>query len=432
MKKALVLGGGGSKGAYELGVWKALNELHMTFDLVCGTSIGAMNGVLYAQKDYEKAYHLWMTIEVDDVFTHGVSFDMDLDLLLSQKEKYGDLMSSYIKHKGVNIQPFIDTITPLFDAEKFFQSDIDYACMTYNFTKGKAEAFSKKDMRADNVLDYVLASGSCFPAFPMKEIDHEYYIDGGYSDNVPVALAKKLGADVVVAVDLKPIEHKQLHEDEKNVLYIQPYVSLGSFLLFDRDRIKRNMQLGYQDTLKKLGQFYGTIYTFSKNDKHLIEQLNAYLQNSVDHMYEFLNDDELPLVIEKVRDFRNQQYLKPYEGYDYPYVAMIEDVAWMLELTDIGIWNFERFVKTVYTKLQERSLILSNIQLSVSGLKDFIIELKNKSELECICFIFQFIMDTSMDEREREKGLHALRLVFNDSFAKACCIYAYAVKMQQD
>ena len=58
MKRALVLGGGGSKGAYEIGVWKALDEMHQQFDLVCGTSIGAMIGVLYVQHDYPKAYDL--------------------------------------------------------------------------------------------------------------------------------------------------------------------------------------------------------------------------------------------------------------------------------------------------------------------------------------------------------------------------------------
>lgn len=46
MKRALVLGGGGAKGAYEIGVWKALNELGEQFDLVCGTSIGALIGAM--------------------------------------------------------------------------------------------------------------------------------------------------------------------------------------------------------------------------------------------------------------------------------------------------------------------------------------------------------------------------------------------------
>ena len=46
MKRAVVLSGGGSKGSYEIGVWKALRRLHIKYDIVTGTSIGALNGAL--------------------------------------------------------------------------------------------------------------------------------------------------------------------------------------------------------------------------------------------------------------------------------------------------------------------------------------------------------------------------------------------------
>ena len=55
--KALVLSGGGSKGSYQIGVWKALRKLHIKFDIVTGTSVGALNGALVAQKNYYKAIH---------------------------------------------------------------------------------------------------------------------------------------------------------------------------------------------------------------------------------------------------------------------------------------------------------------------------------------------------------------------------------------
>lgn len=100
MKRALVLGGGGSKGAYEIGVWKALDEMHQQFDLVCGTSIGAMIGVLYVQHDYPKAYDLWKDLKVEDIMVNGVNLDKDIELIMSQKGKYADFLSSYIHHKG--------------------------------------------------------------------------------------------------------------------------------------------------------------------------------------------------------------------------------------------------------------------------------------------------------------------------------------------
>ena len=55
MNRALVLSGGGSRGAYEIGAWQALEELGVKFDGVYGTSIGAMNAALVAQGDLNAA-----------------------------------------------------------------------------------------------------------------------------------------------------------------------------------------------------------------------------------------------------------------------------------------------------------------------------------------------------------------------------------------
>ena len=57
-KTALVLSGGGSRGAYEIGVWKALKGLRIRIDLVTGTSVGAINGALVAQRDLRIAEKL--------------------------------------------------------------------------------------------------------------------------------------------------------------------------------------------------------------------------------------------------------------------------------------------------------------------------------------------------------------------------------------
>ncbi|MEG0737055.1 MAG: patatin-like phospholipase family protein, partial [Longicatena sp.] len=180
MKKALVLGGGGSKGAYEIGVWKALNELDMKFDIVTGTSIGALIGVLVVQDDYEKALQLWEHLSVEDVMVNGVNMDMDIELIMSQKGKYIDFLSSYLHHKGADISPFVEIVKNMYDPKKFFESKLDYGCMTVNFSKHCAQPMLKKDMSEIDVVDYIIASASCFPAFPMKIINDEKFIDGGY------------------------------------------------------------------------------------------------------------------------------------------------------------------------------------------------------------------------------------------------------------
>ena len=67
-KKALVLGGGGAKGSYQMGVWQAIRELGLKFDIIVGTSIGALNGAMMTQDDFETADQLWNTIEYEKIF----------------------------------------------------------------------------------------------------------------------------------------------------------------------------------------------------------------------------------------------------------------------------------------------------------------------------------------------------------------------------
>ena len=70
-KTAFVLSGGGSRGAYEIGVWKALKELGVEIDMVFGTSVGAINGAMVAQDEPELAEKLWKQMQT------GMIFDLD-------------------------------------------------------------------------------------------------------------------------------------------------------------------------------------------------------------------------------------------------------------------------------------------------------------------------------------------------------------------
>ena len=66
--RALVLSGGGAKGSYQIGVWKALRQLGIKFDLVTGTSSGAINGALIVQGSYFKALSIWNKLNFNNIF----------------------------------------------------------------------------------------------------------------------------------------------------------------------------------------------------------------------------------------------------------------------------------------------------------------------------------------------------------------------------
>ena len=85
MKRALVLTGGGSRGAYEIGVWQALDALGVRFDGAYGTSIGALNAALFAQGDLEGAVALWSNITVKQIMAVEDDDDFAVDRMIASK-----------------------------------------------------------------------------------------------------------------------------------------------------------------------------------------------------------------------------------------------------------------------------------------------------------------------------------------------------------
>ena len=67
-KLALVLAGGGARGAYEVGVWQAMAELGMEIDIVTGSSVGSINGAMVCQGDLELSLKMWKEMETHKVF----------------------------------------------------------------------------------------------------------------------------------------------------------------------------------------------------------------------------------------------------------------------------------------------------------------------------------------------------------------------------
>ena len=84
-KRALTLCGGGAKGAYEIGAVRALYELGEKFDIITGTSIGALTGAMLVQDDAEQLNRLWEGLSIRSVMTEGFAFDGSLETLFRNK-----------------------------------------------------------------------------------------------------------------------------------------------------------------------------------------------------------------------------------------------------------------------------------------------------------------------------------------------------------
>ena len=159
MKRAIVLSGGGSKGSYEVGVWKALRKLNIKYDIVTGTSVGALNAALMTQKTYFKAIRLWK----------NMCFDKVIDAEIDENKVVRSYAKNIIKG-GMTVNNLKQTIDNALDLNRFYSSNINMGLITYNLKKLKPLILTKDKIPKDKLSDYLLASASCFPAFEKKEI----------------------------------------------------------------------------------------------------------------------------------------------------------------------------------------------------------------------------------------------------------------------
>ena len=127
--KALVLSGGGSKGSYQLGVWKALKKLNIKVDIVTGTSVGALNGALITQKSYKKAKKIWNELNMKVLF--GEDIDSKKDII--------KLYGKQIKNGGMDITKLEKMISDTLNTKKFYKVSASFislsAILQNNFIK---------------------------------------------------------------------------------------------------------------------------------------------------------------------------------------------------------------------------------------------------------------------------------------------------------
>ena len=140
MKRAIVFSGGGSKGSYEIGVWKATKALNMHFDIVTGTSIGAINGALFAMGKYTKAKRLWYKMTTEDLFSSSNMKDMAKEIATN---------------KGLKFDKATSFLNSILDENKIRKSKIDFGIVTVNLKKKVPKLITKDEIPRGQLVDYV-------------------------------------------------------------------------------------------------------------------------------------------------------------------------------------------------------------------------------------------------------------------------------------
>lgn len=266
-RTALVLGGGGSRGAYEAGVWQALSELGIDIDIVTGCSVGAINAAMVVQGNLELTAKLWREME-----THMI-FDVPEG---SQPLEYA---REIVFNHGAGTSGLKKLLEEYIDEELIRRLPMDYGIPVVSLPTFEAHYMFKENIPQGKLIDYIIASASAFPAIHSYEIDGTDYIDGGYADEIPVGMAMQKGATHVIAVNLKGMGVIKRADLKKapNLIYIEPKWDLGNILIFNTDNSKRILRLGYLDAMKAFGLIDGGFYSFAKSsfDKNTVKAADA-------------------------------------------------------------------------------------------------------------------------------------------------------------
>lgn len=268
IKTALILGGGGSRGSYQVGVWKALRELGIKIDMVAGTSVGAINGISIAMDNYEQAEDLWRNTRTAEVF--DIAKEKSPDKLSEMEEAWG-IAKEMLLHGGAESTGLMELLKNFVDEDSFRNESIEYGLVTTEIPALKAHYLFKKDIPKGRLFDFVIASASCFPAAHYHMIDDVKYIDGAYTDNLPIKMALDKKASRIIAVDLqglgiiKKTSLRQAEQRADEFTLIKSKWDLGNILTVDPVRMERNMRLGYLDAMKAFNQLEGSRFTFEKD-----------------------------------------------------------------------------------------------------------------------------------------------------------------------
>lgn len=402
--KALVLGGGGAKGSYEVGVWKALNKLNMKFDIVTGVSIGSINGAFYVANEYKKCLKMWQKITTSDLFDVAIGSKMskeDIKLLVKQMSTGGISFSNAYNFLKKNI-----------NEEKVRKSKIDYGLVTVSLTNKKPRFLTKEQIPYGKLVDYICASSICYPFVHAQDINDESFIDGGFYDGIPINLAIDMGATEILAVDLSVLAINKKPKDKNikvDVIKMKDKTPLT--LTFTKEYANKNIKYGYNDTMKHFNKLDGKFYTFRKNDlDKSYNELNKYFVEILKST--ILNEPKNKIVSELFSIAKiNKLFVKIKYNHDFKEEVeeALEHLGVLFDIPNENIYSIKKYNKLLIRKVKELNYIKIN---------------KNLKDKFLIGYMYNKYMK-SENKEEIIKEMYNLSLIFPREYL--CTVYLIAI-----
>ncbi len=354
---AIALEGGGALGAYEVGVWKALDEAGIRYNAVSGTSVGALNGALMAMRDLDRALDAWRNIKVSDVIRvepeneevlkNALKGRVELKTFHQLARAAGEIIGA----GGLDVEPLRCWVRRIIDPEKILNSDVTLFVPTVNLTDLKAMMIRINDLKAEEVCDMLLAS-AYHPTFRREKLGGKNYTDGGFVDALPLGILAEQGYKDIIAVRLPSlgVEKLFIKPADVTVTTIEARSELGSTLNFDGEQARRCLDIGYLDARRVLYGLTGTKYYIERTMTEK-EALDAVLdldadENDLQNLRRYL-EVELPL--------KSLRYSGKGGGYYGLLTALLENEAEKIGLEELKEYTDCELLALV-RKNRERSM----------------------------------------------------------------------------
>jgi len=364
----LVLEGGGAKGAYHIGALKAIKELNIEIEAVAGTSIGAMNGAMFAQDKLDVAYDYWYNISTSkalDIEDKYLSELLNLSINHNNLSYFINKAKEVLQNRGLDNSFLKEVLQNNIDEKTLRNSKIDFAIVTLSLSDLKPLELFLEDIPEGKVVDYIMAS-SYLPAFKMQKFDGKILIDGGFYENLPLKTLQNKGYKKIIAIrtyGLGKIE-KQVDEDQE-IIFINPSQELGRMLNFDQQNARKNIKMGYYDTMRYFKNLTGSKYYLKveKDESFFINYLLNLDKDIIKRLLKQLSLTEEPCLrsffenlIPKLVSLLEIDYKADYKVI---VILLLEELAAFLKIDRYKIYSFEELLKVVRENYQKNDKSLA-------------------------------------------------------------------------
>ena len=364
----LVLEGGGAKGAYQIGAWKALKEAGVKIKGIAGVSVGALNGALICMDNLERAEEIWKNIDYSKVM--AVSDDTIKALKNKNFKSLGltELINSglqFFKDGGFDVTPLKNLISEVVgDEGEIRNSCRELFAVTYSVSDRKELAVDVRTSEIGTVKDMLLASAN-FLAFKNEKLNGKKYIDGGGFNNVPVNVLLDHGYQDIIVIRIYGwgFDKERVVKIPENVTvsHIAPRQDLGGILEFDKRLARKNMTLGYYDAQRLLYGLCGKVYYIDapNSEPYYFDRMMSELELLKYYIKDIVTEEGME-TLTGYRTFTEKLFpklaadfkLKTDWDYKDMYLALLEDMARRLKVKRFQIYTVESLFDEIKRKIK--------------------------------------------------------------------------------